>query len=292
MTKLKEITNFIENDLIRKIRKDLWHYEISNERDFESIAYFHLRSFLKQFPGIKISTNYMMKGIDVWKIKDGKWQSSDFIMPDIVISKRSSNKTEPLNHLIAFELKTRKPSEGTAPTFSSEQYELDFRKLNRLMRANKIKHAYYLLVYSDPKKTEEDIVKNIDECWFSRGEATSKNKAKRTKQKHFKSLVFNRYVNPKGKKIVGSERKRAEIQYKGMKYFRSYYDNTEPINRKKTLERLEDVMSNQGSRNVGAGAKAWITRKNNEIAKRRYSCKYEELSKTEKKRVDKIRKRV
>ena len=291
MTKLKEITNFIENDLIRKIRKDLWHYEISNERDFESIIYFYLKPFLKKFPEIKISTNYMMKGIDVWKIKNGKWQPSDFIMPDIVISKRSSNKTEPLNHLIAFELKTRSPGEGTAPTFSSEEYELDFRKLNRLMRAKKIKRAYYLLVYSDPKKTEEDVVENIEECWFSRGEATSKNKARRTKQKHFKSLVFNRYVNPKGKKIVGSERKRAEIQYKGMKYFRSYYDNTEPINRKKTLERLEDVMSNQGSRNVGAGAKAWITRKRNEIAKRRYGCKYEELSKTKKKRVEKIRKR-
>ena len=131
MTKLKEITNFIENDLIRKIRKDLWHYEISNERDFESIAYFHLRSFLKQFPGIKISTNYMMKGIDVWKIKNGKWQPSDFIMPDIVISKRSSNKTEPLNHLIAFELKTQSPGVGSSPQFNSEKFELDFRKLNK-----------------------------------------------------------------------------------------------------------------------------------------------------------------
>jgi len=291
MTKLKEITNFIENDLIRKIRKDLWHYEISNERDFESLVYFYLKPLLKKFPEIKISTNYSLMGLDVWKGK-GKWKRVNFVMPDIVISERSSNEKKPLNHLIAFELKTRSPGEGTAPTFSSEEYELDFRKLNRLMRAKKIKRAYYLLVYSDPKKTEEDIVKNIKECWFSRGKATSKDKARRTKQKKFKSFVFNRYVNPRTKKIVGSERKRAEIQYKGMKYFRSYYNNTEPINRKKTLERLEDVMSNQGSRNVGAGAKAWITRKNNEIAKRRYSCKYEELSKTEKKRVDKIRKRV
>ena len=291
LTKLKEITNFIENDLIRKIRKDLWHYEISNERDFESLVYFYLKPLLKKFPEIKISTNYSLMGLDVWKGK-GKWKRVNFVMPDIVISERSSNEKKPLNHLIAFELKTRSPGEGTAPTFSSEEYELDFRKLNRLMRAKKIKRAYYLLVYSDPKKTEEDIVKNIKECWFSRGKATSKDKARRTKQKKFKSFVFNRYVNPRTKKIVGSERKRAEIQYKGMKYFRSYYDNTEPINRKKTLERLEDVMSNQGSRNVGAGAKAWITRKNNEIAKRRYSCKYEELSKTEKKRVDKIRKRV
>ena len=229
-------------------------------------------------------------GLDVWKGK-GKWKRVNFVMPDIVISERSSNEKKPLNHLIAFELKTRSPGEGTAPTFSSEEYELDFRKLNRLMRAKKIKRAYYLLVYSDPKKTEEDIVKNIDECWFSRGKATSKDKAKRTKQKKFESFVFNRYVNPRTKKIVGSERKRAEIQYKGMKYFRSYYDNTEPINRKKTLERLEDVMSNQGSRNVGAGAKAWITRKRNKIAKKLFRRKYEKLNKTQKKRVEKIRKR-
>ena len=154
------------------------------------------------------------------------------------------------------------------------------------MRAKKIKRAYYLLVYSDPKKTEEDIVKNIDECWFSRGEATSKNKAKRTKQKHFKSLVFNRYVNPRTKKIV-DDYKRAEIQSEGMVDRRTYYGNTESTSRVKTLERL----SNPEFRNVGAGGKAGITRKRNEIAKRRYGCKYEELSKTKKIRVDKIRKR-
>ena len=291
MTKLKEITNFIENDLIRKIRKDLWHYEISNERDFESLVYFYLKPLLKKFPEIKISTNYTMEGLDVWKQEKGKWKRVDFVMPDIVISERTPNEKNGLDHLIAFELKTRSPGEGTAPTFSSEEYELDFRKLNRLMRAKKIKRAYYLLVYSDPEKTEEDVVENIKASWFSWGEATSKNKAAKRRKKHFDSLVFNRYVNPKGKKIVGSERKRAEIQYKGMKYFRSYYNNTEPINRKKTLERLEDVMSNQGSRNVGAGAKAWITRKRNKIAKKLFRRKYEKLNKTQKKRVEKIRKR-
>ena len=280
---------------------DLWTYnrklsgrnasQISNERDFESITYFHLRSFLKQFPEIKISTNYSLMGLDVWKQEKGKWKRVNFVMPDIVISERSSNEKKPLNHLIAFELKTESPGNGNAPNFNSEKYELDFRKLNRLMRANKIKRAYYLLVYSDPEKSEKVVVENIKECWFSRGKATSKDKARRTKQKKFKSFVFNRYVNPRTKKIVGSERKRAEIQYKGMKYFRSYYNNTEPINRKKTLERLEDVMSNQGSRNVGAGAKAWITRKRNKIAKKLFRRKYEKLNKTQKKRVEKIRKR-
>ena len=154
MTKLKEITNFIENDLIRKIRKDLWHYEISNERDFESLVYFYLKPLLKKFPEIKISTNYSLMGLDVWKGK-GKWKRVNFVMPDIVISERSHNEKKPLSHLIAFELKTRSPGEGTAPTFDSEEYELDFRKLNRLMRANKIKRAYYLLVYSDPKKLKK-----------------------------------------------------------------------------------------------------------------------------------------
>ena len=225
MTKLKEITNFIENDLIRKIRKDLWHYEISNERDFESIAYFHLRSFLKQFPGIKISTNYMMKGIDVWKIKNGKWQPSDFIMPDIVISKRSSNKTEPLNHLIAFELKTQSPGVGSSPQFNSEKFELDFRKLNRLMKAEKIKHAYYFLVYSDKQETEEETEEEIEKCSFSYGKARSKNMASKARLKRFKSFVFNRYVNPRTKKIV-DDYKRAEIQSEGMVDRRTYYGNT------------------------------------------------------------------
>ena len=305
LTKLKEITNFIENDLIRKIRKDLWHYEISNERDFESIAYYHLRSFLKKFPEIKISTNYVMEGLDVWKEADKtkKWKKVEFIMPDIVISERSHNEKKPLSHLIAFELKTRSPGEGTAPTFSSEEYELDFRKLNRLMRAKKIKRAYYLLVYSDPKKSEKVVVENINECWISRGKATSKDKAKRTKRKHFKSFVFNRYVDPETKKIVDSERKRAEIQYKGMKFYRTYYSNTEKKDRLKKLKRLEETISNgkilkgrsdgkTATQRHDAAVKAALTRKRNEIAKRRYGCKYEELSKTKKIRVDKIRKRV
>ena len=286
MVKLKRITNFIEHDLVKKIRTDLWAYEISNERDFESIAYFHLRSFLKQFPGIKISTNYMMKGIDVWKIKNGKWQPSDFIMPDIVISKRSSNKIKPLDHLIAFELKTRSPGEGSSPQFNSEKFELDFRKLNRLMKAEKIKHAYYFLVYSDKQETEEEIEEEIEKCSFSYGKARSKNMASKARLKRFKSFVFNRYVNPRTKKIV-DDYKRAEIQSEGMVDRRTYYGNTESTSRVKTLERL----SNPEFRNVGAGGKAGITRKRNEIAKRRHGCKYEKLSKAKKKRVDKIRKR-
>ncbi len=302
MTKLKEITNFIENDLIRKIRKDLWHYEISNERDFESLVYFYLKPLLKKFPEIKISTNYSLMGLDVWKQEKGKWKRVDFVMPDIVISERTPNEKNGLDHLIAFELKTRSPGEGTAPTFSSEEYELDFRKLNRLMRAKKIKHAYYLLVYSDPKKSEKVVVENINECWISRGKATSKDKARRTKRKHFKSFAFNRYVDPETKKIVDSERKRAEIQYKGMKFYRTYYGNTEKEDRLKKLKRLEETISNRkivkgrsdgktATQRHDAAVKAALTRKRNEIAKIRHGCKYEELSKAKKKRVDKIRKR-
>ena len=137
LTKLKEITNFIENDLIKKIRKDLWHYEISNERDFESLVYFYLKPLLKKFPEIKISTNYSLMGLNVWEQEKGKWKRMKFVMPDIVISERSSNEKKPLNHLIAFELKTESPGNGNAPNFNSEKYELDFRKLNRLMRAKK-----------------------------------------------------------------------------------------------------------------------------------------------------------
>ena len=108
-----------------------------------------------------------MEGLDVWKEADKtkKWKKVEFIMPDIVISERSSNEKKPLDHLIAFELKTESPGKGNAPNFNSEKYELDFRKLNRLMRANKIKRAYYLLVYSDPEKSEKVVETEIEECW-------------------------------------------------------------------------------------------------------------------------------
>ena len=48
-------------------------------------------------------------GLDVWKQEKGKWKRVNFVMPDIVISERSSNEKKPLNHLIAFELKTESP---------------------------------------------------------------------------------------------------------------------------------------------------------------------------------------
>ena len=119
-------------------------------------------------------------------------------------------------------------------------------------------------------------------------QAKSKEKAKRTKIKHFKSFVFNRYVDPDRKKIIKDASKIAEIQYKGMKFYRTYYNNTENENRKKKLKGLEEEILNPGSRKLGAGEKAGITRKRNKIAKKKYRCIYEKLNKTQKKKVDKI----
>ena len=242
MIKIREIERIIENKLEKRIRKDLKNYQITNERDFESIVYFHLKKGLKKFKKIKISTNYTIEGLNVWKENDKthKWELANFVMPDIVISEIPSDIRKPLNHLIAFELKTRSPGEDTVPNFNSEEYELDFRKLNRLVKSGKVEQAYYFLIYSDPIENEKDVKEEISECRFSWGKASSKNKARKTKPKLFSSIVFNRYVlDQKTKKIEQDEKKRAEIQYRSMRYFRTYSKGNEPLARKKKLKSLK-----------------------------------------------------
>ena len=109
----RDIANFIEKKLVKNIREDLQNYQIGIERDFESLIFHHLRNFLeKKFPKIKISTNFSIIGVNVWKwgkdpkTKKKEWKTSKFVMPDIVLSTININQKKPIsNHKIAFELK-------------------------------------------------------------------------------------------------------------------------------------------------------------------------------------------
>ena len=239
MTKIKEITDFIEKDLVKKIQKELSNFHIVNERDFESIIFFHLYGFLKKKDNIKISTNYTIKGLPVEKLKGTRWTKADFIMPDIVISEKFDDYKEELKHLIAFELKTRKPGETNVPDFNSKMYELDFRKLNNLIKAEMVKKAYYFLVYSSGEDNEKKVTDQIRDLKFDVGKKKNK-----TSKKKFEIFVFNRYTDPEDRKKLIAHVEQLKIQHKGMKYVRTYHDNTESKTRRKYLERLQLEIEN------------------------------------------------
>lgn len=216
------MTNFIEKELTEKIRKDQWEFKIGNERDFESTAYYYLRAFLNKEPKIKISTNYMIKGTPVWKLerkkgwKKHRWIESDFIMPDILISKLYVSHKKTLKHKIAFELKTITPSAKSYPNFLAEKFQLDFRKLNRLKHLGKINQGYYLLIYSDPKMAEDDVREKIEKSKFQYSA-----RRKTAKMKRFKTLLINRYLDPDTKNLLeGNEL--AKRQEKLMRIWRTY----------------------------------------------------------------------
>ena len=201
----RDITNFIEKELVELIRKDLADFQIGVERDFESLVFHHLRNFLeKKYPKIKISTNFSIIGVKVWKwdtdekTKKKKWITSKFVMPDIVLSEINIKQKKPIKAKIAFELKTVSPSTNSSPTFRASEYQLDFRKLNKLRKDKKVDKAYFFLICSSFIKTEEDIIEDIEVAEFEDGK---KGKIKNY-PKLFKSLVINRYTDPKDKKYV------------------------------------------------------------------------------------------
>jgi hypothetical protein len=253
------ITEYIEMELLEKIREDQWKYKIGNERDLESSIYYYLRKFLEdmqelpdvsldqkenlQVKSYKISANYTIKGTDIWKLKKGKWVKSKFIMPDILISKMPKSR-KALDHKIAFELKSRSPGMTHSPNFEPEAYQQDFRKLNRLVKKRRIQQGYYFLVYSDPEITEYNMQKKIKESTFYSGKNRN-----RTEEKLFKILLINRNVDPKTRKIISSSSatKRQERQ---QRQFRTYGDNIDP---RFKSNKPKNSTSGSGQK------KAWIT---------------------------------
>ena len=90
MKKHREIQKFLTNKLVKLIRKDLWEYQIGNERDLETAYCFHLRNFLGDDKTWKISTNHTISGKKtsiVKRSRSGKRKKSEFIMPDVTIAK-------------------------------------------------------------------------------------------------------------------------------------------------------------------------------------------------------------
>ena len=108
MKRHRQVTKFIKNKLVELIRKDLWEYQIGNERDLETAYCFHLRNFLGDDKTWKISTNHTISGKKTSIAKrssSGKRRRSEFIMPDVTLAKNPSDYDKPLKHKIGIELK-------------------------------------------------------------------------------------------------------------------------------------------------------------------------------------------
>ena len=79
-------------------------------------------------------------------------------------------------------------------------------------------------------------IKNLEEPMSRLARTLDKNQ--RIQEKKFEYFVFNRYTNPEKRKKLLQNLDRLKIQYRGMKYVRSYYENTESKTRQKALERV------------------------------------------------------
>ena len=208
----REITKFIKNDLVELIRKDLWEYQIGNERDLETAYCFHLRNFLGDDKTWKISTNHTISGKKtsiVKRSRSGKRKKSEFIMPDVTIAKNPKSFDKPLDHKIGVELKLINPSTSYLPNIKAEKFKRDYRKLQKLKSKRYIRTGWFFLVFSDPTMTERKAQTEIKKVKTSGGNG-----------KFFVSVI-NRNIHPKTKKFINEtdEEKRRE---KGRRIYRSY----------------------------------------------------------------------
>jgi len=284
----KDIQNFIENKLVELIRKDLSNFQIGIERDFESLLFHHLRNFLeKKYPQIKISTNFSIIGVKIWKwgknpkTKKKEWKKSTFVQPDVVLSKIKINQKKPIsNHKIAFELKVVSPSVNSSPTFNSGDYHKDFRKLNKLKQDGFVDKAYFFVICSSLTKSEDEIVVDIENAEFEDG----KNRKRKNYPKCFTSLVINRYTDPKKKTdILTNKSLIKKIQNTNMVIWRSYEDGEMP-------ERRQAIMDNPNMMNNSLGAtRAWETRrKRDQLSIKKYGKEFNKLSDSKKTTVKEI----
>ena len=252
----KKIAKFIENDLVRKVRIDQWHYKIGNERDLEHSIYYHLRKsiYKTNIPRrrIKISSNYTIVGHSIYKHKKSKITNKDylkkskFIMPDILISFIPRGQ-ESLDHKIAFELKAPNPGiYHNINRLSGRDFQKDFKKLNKLKQSHVVDHCYLFYLYSDETKNEPEVRKQILNSRIKMP------KKKNAKKKYFKPLVINRFLNPKTKKIIKDIDGRRE---KLRRIFRSYEGDDPRFSKK---PKKTDGGRKNPKRSAGA-KKAWDT---------------------------------
>ena len=239
----REITKFIKNDLVELIRKDLWEYQIGNERDLETAYCFHLRNFLRGDKTRKISTNHTISGKKTSIVKQsssGKRRKSEFIMPDVTLAKNPESFDKPLDHKIGVELKLIPPGTRHLPDIKAEKFKRDYRKLQKLKSKRYIRTGWFFLVFSDPTITERKAQTEIKKVKTSGGNG-----------KFFVSVI-NRNIHPKTRKFINEtdEEKRRE---KGRRIYRSYADSDPRFKSNKP----KNSTSGSGQK------KAWITIKKN-----------------------------
>ena len=166
MKRHRQITKFIKNKLVELIRKDLWEYQIGNERDLETAYCFHLRNFLGDDKTWKISTNHTISGKKTSIAKrssSGKRRRSEFIMPDVTLAKNPSDYDKPLKHKIGIELKLISPATTNLPNIGAEKFMRDYRKLMIIKSRHYMRTVFFFWCFQIQKyqkeKSEEELKK-------------------------------------------------------------------------------------------------------------------------------------
>jgi hypothetical protein len=149
----KEIKNFIEKSLTRRLKNDQKELKILSEHDLQACVYYHLRKQLKKMPNWHLQV----------EISHGK-RNEEKKIPDITIAYlRSDGKTVYPKFLI--ELK-----ETIAPLTNSSKkgYKKDIQKLKGLIKKhNKIVKTYFIvavLPIRKKRKTLQQSTKDIEEA--------------------------------------------------------------------------------------------------------------------------------
>ena len=239
MKRHRQVTKFIKNKLVELIRKDLWEYQIGNERDLETAYCFHLRNFLGDDKTWKISTNHTISGKKTSIAKrssSGKRRRSEFIMPDVTLAKNPSDYDKPLKHKIGIELKLISPATTNLPNIGAEKFMRDYRKLRIIKSRHYMRTVFFFLVFSDTEISEREVGRRIKKIRTSGGIGK------------FEVRVINRYINPRTKKFL-SETEQAQRKEKGRRIYRSYTGNDPRFK------------SNKPKNSTGGSGqkKAWVT---------------------------------
>tara|TARA_Y100000996_G_C22345749_1_gene570608 strand:- start:30 stop:662 length:633 start_codon:yes stop_codon:yes gene_type:complete len=136
----KEIQNFIEKKLVKRLKDDQKNLMILSEGDLQSCVYYHLRREIKK------------KNYENWHVLNKLYmgeKEDEKKIPDIAILYLKYDG-ETVYPKILLELKE---TIGPLTPNSKKGYKKDIEKLKKLMENEKIKQAYFLLaVLPDPRK--------------------------------------------------------------------------------------------------------------------------------------------
>ena len=216
------IENYIENELLTTIKKEVQEFILTNERDIEASIYHHLRLYLKKLKSssLRLATNFTVSKVKVIS------RNSSFRQPDIVILKQIQNPRP----IIAIELKQNLKSNHQL----EKEIKKDIKKLERFRKLDIIETGYSIFITNDSYSTASELEKRSKKLIKDKKikvliinpiedylEDTSKVK------EYFSQLNTFKEYNHQKEKVIKRKRRQAA------------YDASEALGKKKRIEKAK-----------------------------------------------------